>query len=286
MVNILWAFIWFAVISGILGLLLAFASKVFAVKTDERIEKISECLPGANCGGCGYTGCEALAKAIVEGKADVAACNSASDEKLEEIAAIMGVEAKTPVRYRAQVMCSGTHELAKKKYIYDGIADCVAANKLAGGDKLCPNGCIGLGTCKAACKFDAIHIINGVAAVDYNKCRACGSCVAVCPKQIIKLIPFDSKHWVGCRSSDKGAVTRTYCDVGCIACKMCEKKCPAGAIKVDNFVASIDYEKCIGCGECEKTCPRKIIWSSRAQTDEGLIRDKEGVSDVPAGTAV
>ena len=279
--NILSALICFAVISGILGLILAFASKIFAVKVDERVEQINELLPGANCGGCGYTGCAALAEAIAQGKAPVNACNSVSDEITEQIASVMGVKAEKSVRYRAQVMCSGTHEFAKKKYIYNGIADCAAAMKLAGGDKLCPNGCIGLGTCKAACKFDAIHIINGVAAVDYDKCRACGMCVSACPKGIIALIPYDAVHWVGCKSTDKGAVTKNYCEVGCIGCKMCEKKCPTGAIKVTDFVAEIDYEKCTGCGECEKACPRKIIWSDNAQDTSGLIIDKAEIKEVP-----
>lgn len=270
MQNILTALLCFAVISGVLGVILAFASKIFAVKTDERIEKIAECLPGANCGGCGYTGCDALASAIVEGKAPVNACAVVSEENLKKIGDIMGIKAEHGKRYRAQVMCSGTHELAKKKYIYNGIADCAAATKLSGGDKLCPNGCIGLGTCKAACKFDAIHIINGVAAVDYNKCRACGACISACPKGIIKLIPYEARHWVGCMSSDKGPVTKSYCDVGCIGCKLCEKKCPVGAIKVTDFVAEINYELCTGCGECEKVCPRKIIWSDKSQSETGL----------------
>lgn len=273
MMGILVALVCFAVISGILGVVLGFSSKAFEVKEDDRVKRINELLPGANCGGCGYTGCGALAEAIVCGKAPTNACNSVNDEVIEEIAAVMGVKAEKSVRYRAQVMCSGTHEFAKKKYIYNGISDCAAAMKLSGGDKLCPNGCIGLGTCKAACKFDAIHVINGVAAIDYNKCRACGMCVSACPKRIITLIPYDAAHWVGCKSEDKGAVTKNYCEVGCIGCKMCEKKCPTGAIKVTDFVAEIDYEKCIGCGECEKACPRKIIWSDKAQSADGLVID-------------
>ena len=277
--NILSAFICFAVISAVLGIILAIASKVFAVKVDEKAEQISELLPGANCGGCGYTGCAALASAISEGKAPANACTSVSKEVCDEIAKIAGaVPAENHIRMRAQVMCSGTHELAKKKYIYEGVHDCVSANKLSGGDKLCPNGCIGLGTCAAACKFDAIHIINGVAAVDYEKCVACGVCVAACPKSIIKLIPYDAKHWVGCMSADKGAITKNYCDVGCIGCKICEKACPNGAIRVDGNVASINYELCDGCGICESKCPRKIIWSARSQSEEGVIRFKQDLT--------
>ncbi len=279
LINVLKALLCFAVLSGVLGVILAFASKIFAVPVNEKAEKINELLPGANCGGCGYAGCSALAEAIANGKAPVNACKSVPQEVIDKIAEAAGVESKsTGVRYRAQVMCSGTHELAKKKYVYKGISDCISANKLAGGDKLCPNGCIGLGTCAAACKFDAIHIINGVAAVDYEKCVACGMCVAACPKQIIKLIPYDAKHWVGCSSVDKGAITKSFCDIGCIGCKICEKNCPSGAITVDGSIASIDYEKCTGCGICEQKCPRKIIWSARSQSDEGIIRLKQDLS--------
>lgn len=269
--NIWIALICFAIMSGILGVILAIASRVFAVHADERIEKITELLPGANCGGCGYSGCAALAETIVAGKAPVNACHSVSDENLKQIGEVMGVKAEPGKRYRAQVMCSGTNDYAKKKYIYEGIADCAAANKLSGGDKLCPNGCIGLGSCKAACAFDAIQIINGVAAVDYDKCRACGSCVAVCPKGLIRLIPFEAKYWVGCCSTDKGAVTKSYCEAGCIGCKLCEKKCPSGAITVTDSVAKIDYEKCTSCGLCASVCPRKIIWCGGGESPTAIF---------------
>ncbi len=262
--NILTAVMWFAVISAILGLILAIASKIFAVHTDERIEKIMQCLPSANCGGCGFAGCAALAEAIVKGEAKFDACNAVSDENISEIAKIMGVVSDgTRKRMRAQVMCSGNNDTAKKKYIYEGVHDCIAANRLAGGDKLCPNGCIGMGSCVSACKFDAIHVENGVANVDYHKCKACGECVSACPKGIIKLIPFEAKYWVGCSSHDKGPITKSYCDAGCIGCKICEKKCPAGAIKVSGCVAEIDYSLCTSCGECAAACPRKIIRSAQ-----------------------
>ena len=260
----------------LMGALLALASKLFAVKKDEKAEAIKECLPGANCGGCGYSGCDAYAAAVSSGEAPVNKCSVGGAEAASKIAQIMGVDAGAQVRMRAQVMCSGTGEYAKKKYIYEGIDDCVAASKIGGGDKMCKNGCIGLGTCVRACPFDAIVVENGVAAVDYSKCKGCGICVSACPKGIIKLIPFDAKHWVGCMSVDDGKNTRKVCDVGCISCKICQKNCPAGAINVDNFVASIDYDKCTGCDICTDKCPRHIIWSGEVQGKLGLVIKRVG----------
>lgn len=263
--NILYAVMWFAILGGVMGILLAVASKIFHVEVDERVQLISDELPGANCGGCGYAGCGALAEAIVKGEAKTSACVAGSEEVARKIAEIMGVEAEIPVRMRAQVMCSGSAEFAKKKYVYEGAPDCFAASKLGGGDKLCPNGCIGLGTCVAACCFDAIKVENGVAVIDYEKCQACGRCIEACPKHIIKLIPYDATHWVGCMSVDKGAKTKSYCDVGCVSCRLCEKVCKHDAIHITDFVASINYEKCTQCGACVEKCPRKIIWSDKSQ---------------------
>ena len=162
-------------------------------------------------------------------------------------------------------MCSGKDGTAKKKYIYSGADDCAAASRLGGGDKLCPNGCIGLGTCVASCPFGAITVKDGTAEVDPVRCRGCGVCVSHCPKGVIKLVPYDSKVAVRCSSRDVGRVVRSYCDAGCIACRICEKKCPTGAIQVGENVAAVDYSKCSGCLACVEACPRGIISADGAK---------------------
>ncbi len=254
-----------AALGAFFGVLLAIASRAFAVKVDERVPQIRDVLPGANCGGCGYSGCDALATAIVEGKAPCGACTVGGDPVAQQIGAIMGVTVAKKQRMRAQVMCSGGEENAVKKYTYKGAKDCIAAAKLAGGDKLCPHGCIGLGTCASVCPFDAIRVENGVVAVDYRKCEGCGACVTACPKKLIRLIPYDSAHWVGCMSREKGGVVRMQCAVGCLGCGICQKTCEAGAITVQDFLAQIDYSKCVDCDQCVGKCPRRIIWSAEKQ---------------------
>ena len=57
-----------------IGLLLGVAGKFFAVEVDERVDQVRECLPGNNCGGCGFPGCDGLAEAIVSGSAEVMSC--------------------------------------------------------------------------------------------------------------------------------------------------------------------------------------------------------------------
>lgn len=263
MTEILITVLIFAGLGALFGVALAIASKFFAVEVDEKASLIAENLPGANCGGCGFSGCAALADAIARGDARYDACTVCDNESAKAIGEIMGVSVGEKKRMRAQVMCSGHSGAAKKKYVYSGAPDCIAAERLGGGDKLCPNGCIGLGTCAAACPMGAISVVDGVARVDYKKCEGCGVCVSACPKHIIKLIPFDASHWVGCMSVENGANTRKQCDNGCISCRLCEKNCEYGAISVNDFVASIDYSKCVNCGKCVETCPRHIIFSSK-----------------------
>lgn len=276
--SVLYALLFFAILGAVAGLALAFFDKKLSTGTDEREEAIASLLPGANCGGCGFAGCQAMAKALTEGTASVDKCGACSAENRKEINNILGIKAAEGKRFRAQVMCSGTNEYALKKYIYKGIPDCHSVAKLGGGPKLCPDGCIGLGSCVKSCKFDAIRVINGVAAVDFDKCTGCGACVASCPKGVIKLIPFDAYHWVGCMSKEKAADVKKFCDVGCIGCGICERGCASGAITKVGTLAVIDYDKCVDCGNCVAKCPRRIIWSPGVQHVSGLV--------IPAGAVV
>lgn len=241
------------------GIILSVASKMFYVKTDERIDKITEILPGANCGGCGYAGCNAFATAVVEGKAATTGCPVSSDQAKTLIADIMGTQAQPQEKMVAKVLCCGGNDSAVKKYEYYGATDCVTANRLAGGDKACAYSCLGMGSCTTVCKFDAIKMMDGVAVIDKEKCTGCGACIDICPKSVIDLVPKRSRVYVGCSNTDKGNMVNKVCKVGCIACKLCEKACAFDAIKVEDNLAKIDYSKCTNCGACVEKCPRKII---------------------------
>ena len=258
--NIIYAILVLGVLGAIFGGLLAFAAKIFHVDEDERIGQVRECLAGANCGGCGYAGCDAYAAAVVAGEAPPNKCGPGGAKTAAAVAAIMGLDAVPEVKYVAYVPCSGSCGTAKDFFEYEGPKDCVAAMRFGNkGPKACQFSCIGFGTCVKACQFDAMHIVNGVAVVDREKCTSCMACAAACPKQIIQKVPYEQRVLVGCRSNDKGAQTRKLCDAGCIGCMKCQRECPHEAIKVVNNVAVIDYDKCTGCGHCAEVCPRQII---------------------------
>ncbi|MDO5311702.1 MAG: RnfABCDGE type electron transport complex subunit B [Clostridia bacterium] len=243
----------------IFGVLLGAASKIFAVKTDERVPKILEALPGANCGGCGFAGCSAYANALVSGGVKPNMCPVGGAAVAEKISEILGVEAEEKEKMVARVLCNGNPERAVQKYEYDGPRDCHSAARLGGGEKMCPHGCLGFGSCVAVCKFGAISVADGVAVVDVNKCVACGACALECPKKIIKILPAKSKYTITCKSVEKGKITRRDCKVGCIGCGICAKNCPKGAIVVKDNVAVIDPMKCVNCGICASKCPQKAI---------------------------
>lgn len=263
------------------GLLLAFAAHIFAVKKDERAEKILSVLPGANCGSCGYAGCGAYAEAVVSGEAPVNACTVGKSAVAEKIADIMGVEAGEVQECTARVMCGGDCASAVYKFEYNGIMDCAAAAKFAGGAKKCESGCLGLGHCAAVCPFGAIRIQNGVAVVDDTLCQACGKCIKACPKNLIKLVPKETRHWVLCSNPETGKEVNQSCKKGCIACKLCEKACAFDAIHVVDNHAVIDYDKCKNCGACAKKCPRGVIY---AKPRDGVVAVRQAADAASATT--
>ena len=249
------------VVGLIASVILAYASKVFYIQEDEKFILMRAELPGANCGGCGYAGCDDYAHALVEDPDGVpfTKCAVGGPSCAEKLGEILGKSADGLEKKVAFVMCNGTSNNAKKLFEYSDIQTCKAAKQLYGGSKVCPNGCLGLGDCVEACTFDAIHVIKGVAVVNRDKCTSCSACAKACPNSLIKIIPESSKISVRCHNSQKAADARKACTVACIGCGMCQRTCKFDAVHVENNVASIDPAKCKKCGMCVVKCPTGAI---------------------------
>ena len=244
----------------IIGILLSIAGEKFAVEIDEKAVAVRACLPGNNCGGCGFPGCDGLAAAIAKGEASINGCPVGGETCAKAISEIIGVDVEDTVKMTAYVKCAGTCEKTKENYDYVGPEDCkLAMNHPGGGAKACIYGCTGFGSCKEACPFDAINIIDGVAIVNPDKCKACGKCITECPKHLIELVPADALCHVKCSSKDKGIEVKKVCQAGCIGCGLCVRNCPSKAITVEDNLAHIDQERCTHCGICKEKCPVKII---------------------------
>ncbi len=286
---------------GLVGLVfgvgLSVAARKLGVAVDERIAHILDVLPNANCGACGYPGCSAFAKAVAEGKAEPTGCIPGGADVASKIADILGVEAGETEPVMAVVHCKGGDAEAVRRAEYSGIADCHAALLAGNGDKVCQEGCLGLGTCVRACPFDAIRVNeNGVAVVDPEKCTGCGKCLKACPRGIISLIPSVHRIYLACSNHERGARVKKYCKVGCTACTLCAKNTPSGAIKMESNLPVLDYStsehfvvaaakcpskcfvdlvkarpkanigsECDGCGACVGSCPVKAISGEQGQ---------------------
>lgn len=258
MIEILTAVIPVVIIGIICAAVLVAASKFMSVKENEKIPKIRECLPGANCGACGFAGCDGYAKALAETEGTAAnLCVPGGDSVSRKLSEVLGVEFEDVVEKVAVVHCSGSCANTQDRVEYSGIETCAAAKLIFGSKGECSYGCIGLGDCAAACQNNAICVIDGAARVNSSLCTGCGLCAKTCPNSLISLTDDVEKVVVSCSNKDKGAITRKVCKSGCIGCRKCEKVCPLGAIKVVDNLAVIDYTKCPGCsdfGVCAREC--------------------------------
>ncbi len=265
MSEVFFAIIVLGGIGIVAAVLLSIISKRFYVKEDSRIAEIEALLPGANCGGCGQSGCHAFAVACCEaGNLEGLECPGGGKEAMNGIAAVLGVENHGGPAKVAVVKCAGECEERVRSSYYDGAKSCAVLASCGSGESYCVYGCLGCGDCVEACVFGAMRIDSdsGLAVVDDAKCTGCGACMKVCPRNIIELRPYGPRGmrvWVACSNKDRGAVAMKECKRACIGCGKCSRVCSHDAIAVSNNLAYIDPMKCKLCRKCVDTCPTDAI---------------------------
>ena len=257
-----------AAIGLVCGVALAAVAKKFAVPENPLVGEILALLPGANCGGCGRPGCDGYARDIAENGAPLNLCTACNADMLAAREALTGRAGGAVAEKRvALVRCTGGFDAATRRFDYNGLADCAAAQAVAGGDKGCSYGCLGYGSCVRVCQSAAISVVNGVAVVDPAKCGGCGACVRACPRHVIELVPASHKVHVLCVSKDRGPAVRKVCTNGCLGCGLCAKLAPEGAVKLDGFLASVDYSKPPmgeeAASKIREKCPTKCFGESK-----------------------
>jgi electron transport complex protein RnfB len=252
--------------------ILGWASHKFHVPVDLRIEEINEVLPGANCGGCGYVGCNEYSEAVVAGECGPDLCPVGGAGCTEAIAEIMGVVVSESWPQRPVIHCVAKRAQRLKQSEYRGEMTCHGANMVA-GIQGCPYGCLGYGDCGAVCDYDALHIIDGLATIDYDKCTGCGACVTACPRNIISNVPFKSDRIlaVTCSNQDFGNPVREMCQVGCIGCKACTR-IEKGLITMKDNLPVMDMEKYqpkLNLQGIQDKCPREaLVWIGKPTPED------------------
>jgi Na+-translocating ferredoxin:NAD+ oxidoreductase RNF subunit RnfB len=245
----------------ILGLALGFFKEFFAVPQDPLIGLVREALPGANCGACGYPGCDGYAAAVASGEAPANRCTVGGAATAEKLSAILGVDASA-VPVVAVLACQGSRDHAPSKGIYTGLPTCRGAKLSAGGTKLCAWGCLGFGDCTGVCQFGALSMgEDGLPRIDYGKCTGCKLCIAECPQQLLREMPRERKGSMA-RCSNRNplrAMVIKTCKASCIKCELCVKNCPQQCITMDRGIPVTDYDKCVSCGTCAAKCPTKVM---------------------------
>lgn len=264
--TIIYSIIILGGIGFVAAVILYFLSQKFKVYEDPKIDIIAELLPGANCGGCGYAGCRALAEAIVKsGSSEGKTCPAGGNDLNSKLAEVMGEAASVTEPKVTTIRCNGTYENAPHKYNYDSIMSCAYAHSMGAGESACGYGCLGLGDCVKVCNFDSIKIdtATGLPVVNNDTCVLCGACVKACPRNIIEIRNKQEANavWVACMNKEKGVEAKKNCKVACIACRKCEKACEFGAITIENNLSFIDSTKCTACLKCVGVCPTGAILS-------------------------
>jgi len=244
------------------ALVLLIASEKLKVKVDPKIEQIYEALPHIDCGACGFAGCSSYAKAVAENAELIGKCAPGGEKTSQAIAKILNLQVSDSGAPKRPVVHCRAHTEDKTFFAdYQGIPSCTAANALP-NVQACKFGCLGYGDCVAACKFNALHIVNGLATVDYEKCTGCAACSKACPRNLIKMVPFNHENMlaVACSNKETGKATRSMCRVGCIACGLCVKQ--TDLFKIEDNHALLDYEKYEPTEQTETAmskCPTGVI---------------------------
>lgn len=244
------------------AIVLLVASIKLRVELDPKVEQVHEALPGIDCGACGYAGCGSYAEAVVANPSEIGKCAPGGPGTTDKIADILNlqVSGEGPAQ-RPIVHCRAHADDKTSLGQYHGIESCTAANAVA-TVQACKFGCLGFGDCVAACKFDALHVIDGLATVDYEKCTGCTACAKACPRNLIEMVPFGHENMmtVGCSSKENGKTTKQNCKVGCIGCGICAKQ--SDLFEVNNNLARLDYSRYEPTEQTQTAmdkCPTNVI---------------------------
>ena len=255
--TILITIVFSAILAFVLGVALGFFQKAFAVERDPKIDEVRAVLPGANCGACGFAGCDGYAEAVALGKTATTNCKAGGSFTAAAVSKVMGVKASSEDLV-AVLQCQGGKDLAADRGAYVGLKNCRAAKIAVGGVKKCARGCQGFGDCVDVCKFNALSMgPDGLPHVDYNACTGCGLCAQECPQQLFAMVPRSRKGSIvlcSNRNVIKQAVGKA-CKTGCIKCDICVKACPEHCIKMVDGIPVTDYAACTSCGICVEKCP-------------------------------